>query len=269
MSSVKLLQGDCLELMKDIPDGSVDCIITDPPYGTTHAKWDKKVDLKVFFSEAFRVLKQNGALACFCQLPFGVDLINACRKDFRYEIIWKKSISGGFLNANKMPLRAHENIFIFYRKLPVFNKQYTDGKPYKQANGCAKTSCLYGKQKTFTTINLGWRNPIDVLSIKSDRNGDHPTQKPVELMEWLVKTYTNPGDTVLDCFMGSGTTGRACVRNGRNFIGMELQEKYFEIAKNRIEGELVTAGLNDEVPPSWDLSTGEFHAGGVHLNGEK
>lgn len=270
MSSVKLLQGDCLELMKDIPDGSVDCIITDPPYGTTHCDWDEVPDLKLFFEHGFRVLKENGALISFSQLPFAVVLINTCRKYFRYEIIWQKTKAVGFLNANKMPLRAHENILVFYRKLPVYNPQKTKGAPYKSRGGGA-TTVLYGYKKPYESNNItGDRHPHDVLVFKnSNHNSLHPTQKPVELMEWLVKTYTNPGDTVLDCFMGSGTTGVASVRNGRKFIGMELQEKYFEIAKKRIEGELVAAGRQEEIAPFWNLSTGEFHAGGVHLNGEK
>ena len=135
MSKVDLFRGDCFDFMKDIPDGSVDCIITDPPYGTTNCKWDKAPDLKLFFEHGFRVLKGNGPLISFSQLPFAVDLINACRKYFRYEIIWQKTMAEGFLNANKMPLRAHENILVFYRKLPVYNPQKTKGAPYKSRYG--------------------------------------------------------------------------------------------------------------------------------------
>lgn len=261
--NVNLLQGDCLELMKDIPDGSVDCIITDPPYGSTNAKWDTAPNLKIFFSEAFRVLRKNGVLACFCQLPFGVDLINNCRKNFRYEIIWKKSKACGFLNANKMPLRAHENILIFYRKLPVYNPQKTKGAPYQAKYRGGATTDLYGSQKPYEINNItGDRHPHDVLVFpKSHHKSLHHTQKPVDLMEWLVKTYTNDGDTVLDCFMGSGTTGVACVRNNRNFMGMELQEKYFEIAKNRIEDEIKKAENHAECEPFWDLTTGENNVG--------
>lgn len=269
MSRVKLFQGDCLELMKDIPDGSVDCVITEPPYGTTNCKWDKAPDLKLFFEQAFKVLKENGALISFSQLPFAVDIVNACRKYFRYEIIWHKTKAVGFLNANKMPLRAHENILVFYRKLPVYNPQKTKGIPYKTKSGTPTD--LYSPQNPCETNNItGDRHPHDVLVFKaSNHNSLHPTQKPVELMEWLVKTYTNPGDTVLDCFMGSGTTGVACVRNGRKFIGMDLQEKYFEIAKNRLEDEIKKAENHAECEPFWNLSTGETNVGGVHLNGEK
>lgn len=258
MSKVELFQGDCLDLMKDIPDGSVDCIITDPPYGTTDCKWDKVPDLKLFFEHVFRVLKGNGALISFSQLPFAVDLINACRKYFRYEIIWRKTMHTGFLNANKMPLRAHENILVFYRKLPVYNPQKTKGDPYKAKYRGGATTDLYGSQKPYEINNItGDRHPHDVLVFpKSHHKSLHPTQKPVELMEWLVKTYTNDGDTVLDCFMGSGSTGVACVRNNRNFIGMELQEKYFEIAKNRIEDEIKKAENHAESEPFWNLTTG-------------
>lgn len=220
------------------------------------------------FSELFRVLKHNGALICFAQMPFVVDVINASRNQFRYELIWKKSRSTGFLNANKMPLKAHENILVFYRKLPTFNKQLSPGKPYKCKEHKSHYSCLYSKQKTWETINNGTRNPIDVLDFKSSSTKyKHPTQKPIELIEWLVKTYTNQGETVLDCYMGSGTTGAACIRNNRNFIGMELQEKYFEIAKTRIEDEIKKAENHAECEPFWNLSTGETNVGGIYCAG--
>lgn len=269
MSSVKLFQGDCLELMKDIPDGSVDCIITDPPYGTTNCDWDEQIDLKLLFDSGFRCLKRNGAFILFSQMPFAVDLITACRKFFRYEIIWHKTNPVGFLNAKKMPLRCHENILLFYRNLPVYNPQKIKGKPYKK-KGRDGTLDIYAA-KRLPSVNMdGLRYPTDVLRLKNyPVTSIHPTQKPVELGEWLVKTYTNPGDTVLDCFMGSGSTGVACVRNGRNFIGMELQEKYFEIAKNRIEDEIKKAENHEEWEPFWNLSTGETNVGRVHLNGEK
>lgn len=220
------------------------------------------------FSELFRVLKHNGALICFAQMPFGVDVINASRKQFRYELIWKKSRAVGFLNANKMPLRAHENILVFYRKLPTFNKQFTPGKPYKTKRNKVSFSCLYSNQYSGGTINNGTRNPIDVLEFKSSNTKyKHPTQKPLELIEWLVKTYSNQGETILDCYMGSGTTGVACVRNNRNFIGMELDKKYFEIAKNRIDDEIKKAENHAECEPFWNLSTGETNVGGIHFSG--
>lgn len=261
MSKVELFQGDCLDLIKDIPDGSVDCIITDPPYGTTNCDWDKRFDLNRFFKESFSCLKKNGALVVFSQQPFSTDLVNAGRKFFRYEIIWHKTRATGFLNARKMPLRAHENILVFYRKLPTYNPVFSVKKAYLRVSG--GTSEVYGKIKDrHSTKSDGKRYPHDVIKMPHHNFGLlHPTQKPVELTEWLVKTYTNPGDTVLDCFMGSGTTGVACVCNGRNFIGMELQEKYFEIAKNRIEDEIKRAENHAECEPFWNLSTGENNIG--------
>ena len=266
MSKIRLLRGDCLELLKDIPDGSVDAVITDPPYGTTACDWDRSVDPSGMFGKFWRVLKMSGPVIIFSQMPFTVDLVSACRKFFRYEIVWEKSRAVGFLNAKRMPLRKHENILVFYRRLPTYNPQFTEGKPYV----CVRRTIgeVYGadrRQVTGTTSNAGQRCPVDVVRFANPNYKSlHPTQKPVELMEWLVRTYTNPGDTVLDCFMGSGTTGVACVRNGRDFIGMELQEKYFEVARKRITGEICKEEVDT---PSWDLSTGEFHAGGIHING--
>lgn len=145
MNDVKLFHGDCLELMRDIPDGSVDCVITDPPYGTTDAKWDIKVNPQLLFNQLFRVLKLNGACIIFSQMPFSVEVINACRKYFRYEVIWIKSVATGFLNSKKMPLKKHENILVFYRKLPTFNPQKIKGAPYTHtSNGGSE---LYSLQK--------------------------------------------------------------------------------------------------------------------------
>lgn len=240
MSDIQLFQGDCLELMSDIPDGSVDCIITDPPYGVTRCEWDKRVNLSELFRFCWKILKPSGPIVVFSQMSFTVDVINACRKYFRYELIYHKSRKVGFLAAKKMPLKAHENILVFYKKLPTYNPQKTPGKTYiskpHQPGGA------YGRIKVrkYTEKSVSDRYPSDVLFFKnSNHKSLHPTQKPVELIEWLVKTYTNPGDTVLDCFMGSGTTGVACVRNGRKFIGMELQDRYFEVANKRIADELV------------------------------
>ena len=244
MSNVKLLQGDCLELLKDIPDGSVDAIITDPPYGTTACDWDRSVDPSGMFGKFWRVLKMNAPVIIFSQLPFAVDLVSACRKFFRYEIVWEKSKPVGFLNAKRMPLRKHENILVFYRRLPVYNPQFAAGKPY--THGPRTDGLVYGaycRPDYKNILNDGRRYPVDVVRFANPNYKSlHPTQKPVELMEWLVRTYTNPGDTVLDCFMGSGTTGVACVRNGRDFIGMELQEKYFEVARKRIAEEQEGSG---------------------------
>ena len=238
---MQLMCGDCLELMKSIPDGSIDMILTDPPYGTTDAPWDKVVPIDEMWEEYNRIIKQDGAVVLFSQLPFAVDLINGNRKSFRYEIIWQKTMTVGFLNANKMPLRAHENILIFYKKLPTYNPQKTAGKPYFKPGSVTTPGEVYGNSKAaskrLTIDNVtGERYPTDVLRFSNAgrRGKKHSTQKPTALLEWLIKTYTNPGEVVLDSCMGSGSTGVACVNTGRDFIGIELNEQFFNIAKERI-----------------------------------
>ena len=229
---VNLQRGDCLELMKNIPEKSVDMILCDLPYGTTRNKWDKVINISKIFEMYKQVIKSGGAIALFAQPPFNAKLIAANEKQFRYEWIWEKSNSTGFLNSHKMPLKSHENILIFYDKLPVYNPQFAKGKPYTKKNGI-DTSSNYGKQSAYVTANDGVRYPTDILKFNCEK-GLHPTQKPVALLEYLIKTYTNEGDTILDNCMGSGSTGVACVNTGRNFIGMELDEYYFEIASKRI-----------------------------------
>lgn len=236
---MQLLQGDCLELMKDIPDGSVDMVLCDLPYGTTMNAWDKCIDLKQLFYEYGRIVRSGGVIALFSQMPFSVDLINADRKHFRYEWIWQKSQGTGHLNANRMPLKIHENILIFYDKLPAYNPQKTYGHAYYRAKHY-KGSTNYGKQDECETICAdGSRYPVDVIKFAqcncTREKPMHPTQKPVPLLEYLIKTYTNDGETVLDNCMGSGSTGVAAVNTNRDFIGIELDEHYFEIAKQRID----------------------------------
>lgn len=232
---MQLMCGDCLELMKSIPDGSIDMILTDPPYGTTHAPWDKVVPIPQMWEEYNRIIKSNGAIVLFSQLPFAVDLINGNRKRFRYEIIWQKNLASGFLNANKMPLRAHENVLVFYKKLPTYNPRKVPGKPYiRNRSGSCE---LFNDFERIGTVNTnGERFPTDIIKFSNADRFDkkHSTQKPVALLEWLIKTYTNPGETVLDSCMGSGSTGVACINTGRDFIGIELNEQFFNIAKERI-----------------------------------
>lgn len=239
MSDVTLWRGNCLELMKDIPDKSVDMVLCDMPYGTTQNKWDKKLDLTRLFFEYNRIIKANGAIVLFSQMPFSCDLINANRKFFRYEWIWQKSNKTGFLNAKKMPLKEHENILIFYNKLPTYNPQMKKGKHTNARKGKALSS-NYGKFYRMDSQQVEEYYPSTILSfscVNQQRLSErfHPTQKPVPLLEYLIKTYTNEGETVLDNCMGSGSTGVACVNTNRNFIGIELDENYFQIAKNRIE----------------------------------
>ena len=251
---INLLQGDCLELMKDIPDKSVDLVLCDPPYGTTHCEWDKPIDLVGMWGGYHRICKPNAAIILFSAQPFTTDLINSNRKEFRYEIIWEKTQKTGFYNANKMPLKAHEIILVFYKKLPSYNPQkYIVEREdigrvrNKKADRCV----LYGHVNAQDWVETGERYPHDVIHFsnwngalfgKTDKATKHPTQKPIPLLEYLIKTYTNEGDTVLDNCMGSGSTGVACVNLNRNFIGMELKGEYFQIAKDRVH-EAETAAM--------------------------
>ena len=233
---INIKQGDCLELMKEIPDKSIDMILCDLPYGTTKNKWDSIIPLDALWGGYERIIKDNGAIVLFAQMPFAATLVNAELKLFRYEWVWHKTRATGFLNANKMPLRVHENILVFYKKLPTYNPQKTKGKPYVKGWMNHHTDS-YGKQvMTYSENKTGDRYPVDVIKFSNGNyKSVHPTQKPIALLEYLIKTYTNEDETVLDNCMGSGSTGVACINTNRNFIGMELDEHYFQIAKERIE----------------------------------
>ena len=239
--SVKLLQGDCLELMKGILDESIDLVLADPPFGVTANQWDSVIPLAPLFEHYQRIIKPHGAVLLFGMGKFGANLIvNAPKKmPYRYEWVWHKTSPVGFLWSHHMPLRAHENVYVFYKHLPTYNPQMRMGfKPYadkgknKQSTNYHKSSGVYP-----TRISHGERFPIDVIKFSNanHRNKVHPTQKPVDLLEYLIKTYTNEGMTVLDNTMGSGSTGVAAVSLNRNFIGMELDADYFKIAKERIQ----------------------------------
>lgn len=248
--SVKLFKGDCLELMKQIKDESIDLVLADLPYGTTANKWDSVIPIKPLFEQYQRIIKDHGAVLLFGMGGFGANLIVNAPKQmpYRYDWIWKKSMPVGFLNAHKMPLRAHEHIYVFYKYLPNFHPQMRTGfKPYK--TGKNKPGHNYHKMSgnyiPFESKH-GERFPIDVISFSNGNNNYvHPTQKPTDLLEYLIKTYTDEGMTVLDNTMGSGSTGVAAVSLNRNFIGMELDEDYFRIAKERIEkaGKPTCAGF--------------------------
>ena len=230
-------QGDCLELMKEIPDGAVDAIICDPPYGITDCAFDVRLPFEPMWEQFKRVTKRNAAICLFSQMPFGAELIMSNRKMFRYEWIWEKSLGVGFLNAKKMPLRCHENILIFYQRLPTYNPQFTKGKPYR-ANKLSSRSRNYGKIKlggSPCVTSSGDYYPRDVIQYGEYNHVIHPTQKPVDLLEYLIRTYTNEGEVVLDATMGSGSTGVACVNTGRKFIGFEKEQNFFEIAEKRID----------------------------------
>ena len=234
---LELYNGDCLEIMKNIPDKSIDMILCDLPYGTTSNKWDSVIDLESLWGGYRRIIKDNGAIVLFAQTPFDKVLGNSNLKMLRYEWIWEKHIATGFLNAKKMPMKAHENILVFYKKLPTYNPQFTEGKPYTGKSG--RPSSNYGIHKdNFITINNGYRYPRDVVKFKHDKEKLHPTQKPVKLLEYLIKTYTNENMLVLDNCMGSGSTGIACLNTNRRFIGIELDENYYNIAKQRIDNHI-------------------------------
>ena len=218
-------------------------ILTDPPFGTTDCDFDVRLPFEPMWEQFKRVTKNNAAIVLFSQMPFGAELIMSNRKMFRYEWIWEKSLGVGFLNAKKMPLRCHENILVFYRKLPTYNPQFTKGKPFVKT--CPNQTINYGKKHQTVRLSAdGARYPRDVfyfdgmncIGSNSDREKVciHPQQKPVALLEYLIKTYSNEGETVLDATMGSGSTGVACVNTGRKFIGFEKEQNFFEIAGKRI-----------------------------------
>ena len=234
MNNIKLMQGDCLKLMKDIPDESIDMILCDLPYGTTKNKWDSIIPFDLLWGGYKRIIKDNGVVALFCDGLFMCNLILSNQKMWRYNLIWNKQRGCDFLNANIKPLKSHEEIAIFYKNKPVYNKQYWYSKPYEKVkNGSLSNNYGFRKQAYSESID-GKRNPLSILSFSRDGNRLHPTQKPVALLEYLIKTYTNENDIVLDNCMGSGSTGIACINTNRNFIGIELDENYFKIAQDRI-----------------------------------
>lgn len=231
--------GDCLDRMKEIPDGSVDMVMCDLPYGTTQNKWDSVIPFTHLWGHYNRVCKPNTAIVLSASQPFTSALIMSNPSGFKYCWVWDKvNRVSGHLNAKKQPMRSTEDVAIFYREQCVYNPQMTLGSPYTAKSKGAKSKCYGTQTDEIVTINGGLYFPRNLLSITADERGTvgriHPTQKPVALMEYLIKTYTNEGDTVLDNTMGSGTTGVACVNTGRNFIGIERDLDYFMVAQNRI-----------------------------------
>jgi DNA modification methylase len=236
----KITQGDCLEVMKEIPDKSVDMILCDLPYGTTRNKWDSVIPLDELWVQYERLIKENGAIVLTAQTPFDKVLGVSNLKLLKYEWVWEKDTPTGHLNAKKMPMKAHENILVFYKKLPIYNPQMTTGhKPMNTSYGTSKINNNYGHFNPLpTTDRRTVRYPRSVQKFnKPNNNGQntHPTQKPVALFEYLIRTYTNEGEVVLDNCIGSGTTAVACINTGRSFIGIEREADYVEIANKRIE----------------------------------
>ena len=256
MNKIKLLHGDCLELMKDIPDKSIDMILADLPYGTTACKWDEIIPFEPLWEQYERVIKDNGAIILFGSEPFSSALRMSNIKSYKYDWIWKKNKPQGFLNAKKMPLKDYENISVFAKSTTIYNPQGlikidkviknggTKNTTSNKANGDKTSANNAIKNEFYKQENTNY--PRQVIEFKNSGSKQvHPTQKPVPLLEYLIKTYTNEGETVLDNCMGSGSTGVACKNTGRNFIGIELDDKYFDIAKERIENHDVKMEKND------------------------
>lgn len=240
-NDINLFCGDCLEGLKALSSNSVDLVLCDPPYGITRAEWDKALDFDKLWAELYRIAKPTAAFIFFGSGKFTFKLIGSNFEDFRYRYIWVKNVATGFLNANRQPLKIFEDICVFYRSMPVYNPQKTQGKPYiRKPKGRSRGGDLYGNFSDFQHGSpLGQRFPTDVLyypivPINSDER-IHKTQKPVALLEQLIRTYTHEGDVVLDPCMGSGSTGVAALRSGRSFVGMEIDESFFNTAKQRLE----------------------------------
>ena len=236
-----LMQGDCLERMKEIESGSVDMILADCPYGTTACKWDSIIPLEPMWEQLKRIIKPNGAIVMTASQPFTSVLVCSNLKMFKYSMVWKKSQSTGHLNAWRMPMRAHEDLVVFYNKPPTYNPELTPkpAKNIRPVTNRTKTTDCYGSHKLDAhRCPPDKTMPNSILEFNNAQDGLHPTQKPVALMEYLIKTYTNEGETVLDFAAGSFTTGVACANTGRWFIGIELDLGYFNIGLDRIEKAL-------------------------------
>ena len=237
---IQLRKGDCLELMRDIPDKSIDAIICDLPYGTTACKWDSIIPLEPLWQQYKRIVKDNGAIVLTASQPFTTRLISSNYEMFHHEIIWNKRFAANYAQAKTHPQKIHESILVFGIKPKYYPQMILRDKPIKKGKNSGAE--MYGGVSGLGRADYvgkvythKYPETIIEYSSRAEKRGLHPTQKPVALLEYLIKTYTNEGETVLDNTMGSGTTGVACVNTNRGFIGMELDDKYFEIAKERIE----------------------------------
>lgn len=243
--TANLLLGDCLSLMNDIEDESVDFICVDPPYGTTSIKWDEVLDFNKMWAQYDRIIKPKGVIVLFGSQPFSAQLICSKIDWFRYELVWNKNKCGSPGLAKKRPMKTHENILVFYKNAGgTYNPQMEVGDPYKRKSKNPegyvgrKNDHGYGMKPRTEFENKGTRYPKSILNISRDFSAQqqvHPTQKPVPLLEWLIKTYSNEGETVLDNCMGSGSTGIACANTNRNFIGIESDPEYFKLCEERIQ----------------------------------
>jgi site-specific DNA-methyltransferase (adenine-specific) len=237
-----VILGDCLDIMKNIETGSIDMILADLPFGVTQNKEDINIPFKPLWEQYERVIKDNGAIVLFAQGLFYVDLVNSNRELFRYDLIWDKVLVTGFLNAKRMPLRSHEQVAVFYKKLPTYNPQFTKGKPLHSKGRTYLTkdpkNQNYGKMSVTDDGRAGSTDkyPTSILRFQKPHpsSARHRTEKSVECLEWLIRTYTNPGDLVLDNVSGSGTTGIACINTGRDYILIEKDPIYYDIINERI-----------------------------------
>lgn len=231
---MQLLHGDCLELLQNIPDKSIDMILTDPPYGITACKWDSVIPFAPMWEQLNRIIKDNGAIVLFGSEPFSSALRMSNIKYFKYDWIWEKEQGANFMLCKYQPYKVHEIVSVFSKSKHNYFPQMTDGKPYISGKGTSGD--ITGNVKKIQTKNDGKRYPRSIQKFCTGKSkSKHPTQKPVALLEYLIKTYTLENETVLDFTMGSGSTGVACVNTNRDFIGIELDDKYFNIAKDRIE----------------------------------
>jgi DNA modification methylase len=239
---VNLHLGDCLDILPTLADNSVNMVLVDLPYGTTACKWDSIIPLDKLWKQYNRICKEDGAMVFTAAQPFTTILAASNLDNFRYEWIWEKPQGTNPMNVKVMPLKSHENILVFYRKKPIYNPQMWHSTPYSGfSSDTSKIGEVYGGAKSKHRDNPeGSRYPKTVLKFKQEK-GLHPTQKPVALMEYLIKTYSNEGETVLDNCMGSGTTGVACMNTNRDFIGIEMDETYFNISRNRINNPLLSS----------------------------
>lgn len=245
---ITLLRGDCLEILPTIADCSCDMALVDLPYGclnkgNKHAAWDKEMPLDALWEQWKRIVKPNGAIVLFGQGLFSAELMMSQPKMYRCSLVWDKVLKNGFLNANRMPLKQHEDILVFYRQMPTYNPQMVKCKPHKRNHSRGNLqrqpkNRIYGDFVATPTIVSDEKYPTSIICVpKEHSNGSfyHPTQKPVALLEYLIKAYTNEGDCVLDCTMGSGSTMVACANTGRRGIGIELMQEYYDIAVKRVK----------------------------------
>jgi len=232
----EIIQGNCLEVMRGIPDASVDMVLCDLPYGTTRNGWDSIILLDELWTQYERIIKERGAIVLTAQTPFDKVLGASNLGKLRYEWIWEKNRGTGHLNAKKIPMKNHENVLVFYKKLPTYNPQMREGKGYIRPSGDGSRN--YNEQMKVVTENTGGRYPLTVLKFPIVERTLHPTQKPVELFEYLIRTYTNEGEIILDNCIGSGTTAVAAINTGRNFIGIEQEPGYVDIARRRVDEAL-------------------------------